>query len=34
MKNRDLTDEKDIQKAINQAQYVYKELEALWFLKK
>jgi hypothetical protein len=34
LKKRHLQDPQDIQKAIEQGQYVYKELEALWFLKK
>jgi hypothetical protein len=34
IKNKGLTDSEAIEKAINHGRFVYKELEALWFLKK
>ncbi|KAJ3188177.1 LYR motif-containing protein 5 [Gaertneriomyces sp. JEL0708] len=34
MKRRDLTNREDIEKAIKMGEFVLKELEALWFLKK
>ena len=34
IKNKDLTDELEIQKLIDQANYVKKEVETLYFLKK
>ncbi|KAJ3305830.1 hypothetical protein HDV03_000939 [Kappamyces sp. JEL0829] len=34
MKKAHLEDAKEIQKAIDHGRFVYKELEALWFLKK
>lgn len=34
MAKRDLTDENEIRKALQQAEYVKKEIEALYYLKK
>lgn len=34
LKKKDLNDFEEIQKAIQHGRFVYKELEALWFLKK
>jgi hypothetical protein len=34
LKKKDLVEEKDILQAVEHGRYVYKELEALWFLKK
>jgi hypothetical protein len=34
MKKKDLTDPNEIQKAIEHGWFVYREIEALWFLKK
>ncbi|KNC96016.1 uncharacterized protein SPPG_08612 [Spizellomyces punctatus DAOM BR117] len=34
LKKRDLSDPEDIRKALRQGEFVLKELEALWFLKK
>jgi Complex 1 protein (LYR family) len=34
MKKKDLKDPKEIQKAIEHGWFVYREIEALWFLKK
>ncbi|KAI8919936.1 hypothetical protein DFJ77DRAFT_220961 [Powellomyces hirtus] len=34
MKKKDMTDSKDIEAALKQGDYIKKELEALWFLRK
>ncbi|KAL2916516.1 hypothetical protein HK105_203949 [Polyrhizophydium stewartii] len=34
IKKRDLTDSAEIEKAIKHGEFVYKELEMLWFLRK
>ncbi|TPX64067.1 hypothetical protein SpCBS45565_g06142 [Spizellomyces sp. 'palustris'] len=34
LKKRDLSDPEDVRKALRQGEFVLKELEALWFLKK